>query len=102
MKCHDAIEGKASCHGDSGGPLFFYNEASDKHIQIGVTSWGEGDCGKLNVSRPAVWTKVSNYAFWIKQLIRDCGTKPNLGLEPDKSGVFLKQVVSNVWFSNET
>ncbi len=46
--------GRDACQGDSGGPLLVTN-ASGSHLQVGVTSFGEG-CGKRGF--PGVYTEV--------------------------------------------
>lgn len=60
-----------ACQGDSGGPLTCKYDKSvssgPKHQQfalIGLTSWGIG-CGQ---NLPAVYTRVSNYLDWIKNI----------------------------------
>ncbi|PSN50825.1 Trypsin-7 [Blattella germanica] len=50
-------EGKGICFGDSGGPLLVNG------VQVGITSWTGTPCA----SKPAVWTKVSSYRYWISQ-----------------------------------
>jgi len=49
-----------SCQGDSGGPLIVENKL------IGIVSWGEG-CAKDGF--PGIYTKVQNYANWIKSYL---------------------------------
>lgn len=53
--------GKDSCQGDSGGPLT-REEDGGKRSLVGVVSGGKG-CG---AGKPAVYTRVSYYADWIK------------------------------------
>lgn len=69
MICAGTTSGvRDACNGDSGGPLF--TEGSGGPRQVGVVSWGEGPmdagaaCGHANAY--GVYTRVSNYADWIK------------------------------------
>jgi len=58
-----ADEGKDSCNGDSGGPLFV--EGSDgSDLQVGVVSFGEG-CARSEY--PGVYSRVSTYYDWIRR-----------------------------------
>ena len=59
------IKGKDSCRGDSGGALMI-KTSSGKFLQVGVVSFGSIRCGN---GFPAVYTKVSAYATWIKQTL---------------------------------
>ncbi|KXN65112.1 putative trypsin-like serine protease precursor [Conidiobolus coronatus NRRL 28638] len=54
--------GKDTCQSDSGGPLFKYENG--KQILVGVTSFGIG-CANPDI--PGIYTRVSNYAQWIKK-----------------------------------
>jgi secreted trypsin-like serine protease len=47
-------EGKDTCSGDSGGPMFA--RQADKRYQIGITSFGRG-CGASGY--PGVYTEVN-------------------------------------------
>lgn len=51
-------EGKDTCDGDSGGPMFA--RQADKRYQIGITSFGEG-CGARGY--PGVYTEVNERAI---------------------------------------
>ncbi|XP_054877284.1 transmembrane protease serine 9-like [Poeciliopsis prolifica] len=61
--------GKDSCRGDSGGPLML--KKGPKWIQAGIVSMGEGCALPLT---PGVYTRVSKYESWIKDMVT--GTKP--------------------------
>ncbi|XP_011499751.1 PREDICTED: trypsin-like [Ceratosolen solmsi marchali] len=52
----------SSCNGDSGGPLIANNQV------IGITSWGTVPCSGCT---PSVYTKVSSYINWIKDIINN-------------------------------
>ncbi|ENM5825793.1 trypsin-like serine protease [Vibrio metoecus] len=54
------VEGKDSCAGDSGGPIFF--RTNHGLTQMGVVSWGAG-CGQPD--KPGVYTKLSAFNNWI-------------------------------------
>ena len=55
--------GKDSCYGDSGGPLLMVGE---KDIQVGIISAGQG-CARADY--PGVYTRVSPYIGWIKEIV---------------------------------
>lgn len=54
-----------ACKGDSGGP--FVGPYQDKWYLLGIVSWGEG-CGRAG--KYGFYTKVSNYADWIRAFIK--------------------------------
>ncbi|WP_431047839.1 S1 family peptidase [Streptomyces sp. P1-3] len=61
--------GVDTCQGDSGGPMFRKDD-SDKWIQVGIVSWGEG-CARPG--KPGVYTEVSNFAEDIKKAAAELG-----------------------------
>lgn len=54
-----------ACKGDSGGP--FVGQMDDKWYLLGIVSWGEG-CGRAG--KYGFYTKVTNYADWIRAFIK--------------------------------
>ncbi|WKX69781.1 trypsin-like serine protease [Streptomyces sp. XD-27] len=61
--------GVDTCQGDSGGPMFRKDD-SDKWIQVGIVSWGEG-CARPG--KPGVYTEVSTFAEDIKKAASELG-----------------------------
>jgi hypothetical protein len=57
------LQGRTSCKGDSGGPLFLKNSNGDKVI-IGVTSRGDPEC-QGDILLPGIYTRVKHYVWWI-------------------------------------
>lgn len=60
-------EGKASCRGDSGGPLLLFDSKSKSWKQIGITSFGYKDCsaeGGIDV-----FTQVDKYKPFIESTL---------------------------------
>ncbi len=58
--------GRAACFGDSGGPMVASRDGKS-FKQIGVVSWLVGSCGLAGY--PAVYTRVSAFAPWIKSVV---------------------------------
>ncbi len=61
---------KATCSGDSGGPLYW---TSGTQYQVGITSYGPstsyGGCGSTSVNAAtSVFTEVVDYASWIDDI----------------------------------
>lgn len=57
----------ATCRGDSGGPVYWYN--GSQYIQIGITSFGPSTCGDVSVNATSVFTDVYDYQTWISRVI---------------------------------
>jgi len=55
------VSTRDSCFGDSGGPLIV------DHTLVGIVSWGSENCAEDGY--PGVYTKVQNYANWIKDYV---------------------------------
>mmetsp|Transcript_8634 Transcript_8634/g.15211 ORF Transcript_8634/g.15211 Transcript_8634/m.15211 type:complete len:403 (+) Transcript_8634:70-1278(+) len=72
-----ALDGKDSCSGDSGGPLFLTQNGT--FIEVGIVSFGQG-CAE--VGKPGVYTRVSAFRDWIK------GIFPNVEFAAGIDGVY--------------
>ncbi|KAL3876033.1 hypothetical protein ACJMK2_033920 [Sinanodonta woodiana] len=64
--CASAVNGKDSCWGDSGGPLFCHHD--NQWTQAGIISLGY-TCG--DAAFPGIYTKVAYYYDWIENKIRE-------------------------------
>ncbi|XP_065208558.1 chymotrypsin-like elastase family member 1 [Planococcus citri] len=62
---------KATCKGDSGGPLQVQinNACPNTYTQIGVTVSGEGNCSLSSSFNIGVYTKVAPYVPWIASIV---------------------------------
>lgn len=58
---------QGTCHGDSGGPLTWKDDKTQKVKLVGVTSFGEDSC--FSISGFADVTKVLG---WVKEIIGEC------------------------------
>lgn len=68
--CGGGYDKKDSCRGDSGGPLMFLDDSDLLHLRwyvIGIISFGYKDCGTPGI--PSIYTKVTSYLPWIKEII---------------------------------
>ena len=60
-----------TCQGDSGGPMAV-KRPDGSSVLLGITSYGEG-CAQRNT--PGVYTRVSYYVPWVKQVMAKYGNK---------------------------
>jgi len=52
-----------SCKGDSGGPLILAGSDATTDVQVGIVSFGLGNCA--NVDFPGVYSEISSLLDWI-------------------------------------
>jgi hypothetical protein len=62
----DPEANRDSCNGDSGGPLVIFDKNKCPY-QIGLTSWGSSSCQQQG--HPAVYTRISHFAPWIREIV---------------------------------
>ena len=57
--------------GDSGSPLMCQDAFTDRWQLAGVVSGGRPECGEgqQDITRPSVFTKITNYLTWIQDTI---------------------------------
>ncbi|XP_034479032.1 phenoloxidase-activating factor 2 isoform X2 [Drosophila innubila] len=71
--CAGGIEGKDTCKGDGGSPLFCTLPGqSDRYQLAGIVSWGI-ECAKEDV--PAVYANVPFLRTWIDEKVKSLGLK---------------------------
>lgn len=62
--CISGKNGKSTCNGDSGGPLYLYDSAATTYKQIGITSFGSSlGCA---IGFHAGFTRPASYLEWIE------------------------------------
>jgi secreted trypsin-like serine protease len=77
--------GKDSCDSDSGSPLFILPASSGSRRPIVVGLVGDGiGCGRANI--PALYTRVSTFADWIRESICDISSHPPLSCPTSSTG----------------
>ncbi|CAL4085529.1 unnamed protein product, partial [Meganyctiphanes norvegica] len=60
--CAGGQTGKDSCGGDSGGPMYVFE--NNKYVQVGVVSYGSSS-GCASTAYPGVYARVSKALTWI-------------------------------------
>eukprot|EP01023_Acetabularia_acetabulum_P027457 TRINITY_DN26009_c0_g1_i12.p1 TRINITY_DN26009_c0_g1~~TRINITY_DN26009_c0_g1_i12.p1 ORF type:complete len:534 (-),score=57.30 TRINITY_DN26009_c0_g1_i12:2516-4117(-) len=92
--CHN--ESSDTCDGDSGGPIILADQDGnpEKDVLIGISSWGLGQCGVFETQQPGVYTNVSQYEQWIRD-IKTLGQLRQAFLQDDSES-FLKSSIQNI------
>lgn len=63
MMCAGYLDGsKDTCSGDSGGPIFIYDDNHDATL-IGLTSFANAGCGRPGML--AVYTRIASFTNWL-------------------------------------
>ncbi|XP_009988102.1 PREDICTED: serine protease 55, partial [Tauraco erythrolophus] len=70
-----STEGADACKGDSGGP--FTVSYHNTWFLLGIVSWGEGCAEK---GKYGVYTRVSNYIPWIKEIVESVADSGNFSI----------------------
>jgi len=71
--CISGKDGKSTCNGDSGGPLYLFNLETSTYKQIGITSFGSSlGC---EIGFHAGFTRTASFLEWIE-------TNTNLIIDP--------------------
>lgn len=70
MICALDLLGQDTCQGDSGGPLLIANKNANADLDrlVGIVSFGPRPCGTGSI--PGVYTRVSSFSDWIKDVVR--------------------------------
>ncbi|XP_020815299.1 vitellin-degrading protease [Drosophila serrata] len=73
--CAGGVEGRDTCKGDGGSPLFCTMPGqTDRYQLAGLVSWGI-ECAEKDV--PAAYTNVANLRSWIDKKMVECGFPPS-------------------------
>lgn len=59
------IQGKSSCMGDSGGPVYMRSSTPGRLVVVGIVSWGDGACSQIGV-----YTKTVKFRSWIQEAVK--------------------------------
>jgi len=74
--CAGGEDGKDSCKGDSGGPLYMSRvnnrgqitlDGMQPYYLMGLVSFGSRECG---TGKPGIYTRVESFLPWIKENIK--------------------------------
>ncbi len=55
----------STCSGDSGGPLFWYDDDTSSYVQTGISSYGWSNCYEPTTDNTSVFTEIADYQDWI-------------------------------------
>ncbi len=93
MLCAGFVSGgKDTCSGDSGGPIIAFSQPLQAWHQIGITSWGVGDCAQADSY--GVYTRLDRYKDFISATVcsaREIPATPSMRVTVDD------RVVSGNW-----
>ena len=64
------------CKGDAGSPLACFDESKNDWVLRGVASFGTSVCGIASAAE--VFTRISHYVKWIREIVIECDLPPEL------------------------
>jgi len=66
------VHSAGTCKGDSGGPVFTFDDKKERFVVLGVVSGGRGvlaKCGGIN--NPTHYGRVKHYIPWVKKILAE-------------------------------
>jgi len=93
---YESESGKGGCSGDSGGPAIVKEQYTD--IQVGILSFGSAICA----TGLTAFTRVSNYADWLKERVCVPEFSPDWCNSPDPEMQFTEEQLQFGCFSGSS